>query len=225
VCCRGSQKYNHAWGLQQLREVWTKNFKSCADADDDVDVQEEDVEMTVEGGASSVGAPVDEDAFEKQMRLSNEATTEQLRTSTSPRYVKPQALDQLEEWMKENPIPYISNDKFSQESIFQYWVVSQVGRLSGHAHVNPTYPDVVRMWRQFHGCPASGGGVERVFFSAGKQHDALKKRTMDKNLEITLKESINMTLPTCDDKGMMSHTGNTSSLQCQEVGRRMLSIE
>jgi hypothetical protein len=31
------------------------------------------------------------------------------------------------------------------------------------------------MWRQFHGCPVSGGGIERVFFSAGKQHDDLKK--------------------------------------------------
>jgi hypothetical protein len=44
------------------------------------------------------------------MRLWNESTTEQLRASTSPRYVKPQALDQLEQWMKENPIPYISNE-------------------------------------------------------------------------------------------------------------------
>jgi len=111
LCCRGSQKYNHAWGLQQLREVWTKNFKSSAAAEDDV--QEDDVEMTVEGRASSVGAPEDEDAFEKQMRLSNEATAEQLRASTVPRYVKSQTLDQLEEWMKEIPIPYISNDKFS----------------------------------------------------------------------------------------------------------------
>ena len=80
------------------------------------------------------------------------------------------------------------------------------------------------MWRQFHGCPASGGGIERVFFSAGKQHDALKKRTMDKTLESTLKASINTTLPTCDDKGVfmmiMTHTGNASNLQCQEVGRR-----
>ena len=46
-----------------------------------------------------------------------------------------QALDQLEEWMKEKPIPYISNDKFSQEGIFDYWAV----RLPGHAHVNQTY--------------------------------------------------------------------------------------
>jgi hypothetical protein len=116
------------------------------------------------------------------MRLSHEATTEQLKASTAPRYVKPQALDQLEEWMKEKPIPYISNDKFSQEDIYHYWA----GRLPGHAHVNQTYPDVVRMWRQFHGCPASGGGIERVFFSAGKQYDALKKRTIDKTLENTL---------------------------------------
>jgi hypothetical protein len=53
------------------------------------------------------------------LRLTNEASVEQLRVraSTAPRYVKPQALDQLEEWIKENPIPYISSDKFSQEDI------------------------------------------------------------------------------------------------------------
>jgi hypothetical protein len=54
--------------------------------------------MTVERGASSAGAPVDEDPFEKQMRLSYES---QVRDSTVQRYVKPQTLDQLEEWMKE----------------------------------------------------------------------------------------------------------------------------
>jgi hypothetical protein len=48
-----------------------------------------------------------------------------------------QTLDQLEEWIKEKPIPYISNDKFSQEDIFHYWAV----RLPGHGHVNQTYPD------------------------------------------------------------------------------------
>jgi hypothetical protein len=60
------------------------------------------------------------------------------------------------------------------------------------------------MWSQFHGCPGSGGGIERVFFSAGKQHDALKKTTMDKTLESTLKTSINTTLPTCDDTGVFT---------------------
>jgi hypothetical protein len=76
----------------------------------------------------------------------------------------------------------MSNDKFSQEDIFHYWDRS----LSGHDHVNQTYPDVVRMWRQFHGCPASGGGIERVFCSVGKQHDTLKKKTRDETLENTL---------------------------------------
>jgi hypothetical protein len=122
--------------------VWTKTFKSSGSAEDDV-------EMTVEGGASSAGAPVDEDPFEKQIRLSYES---QVRASTVQRYDKSQTLDQLEEWMKENPIPYISNDKFSQEGIFHYWS----GRLPGHAHVNQTYPDVVRI---------------------------IKKSTMDKTLE------------------------------------------
>ncbi len=99
------------------------------------DVQEDDVEMTVEGGASSVGAPADEDAFEKQMRHSHEATTEQVRVSTVPRYVKPQprSTGGVDE-RKTNS--YISDDKFSQEVIFHYWA----GRLPGHAHVNQTYP-------------------------------------------------------------------------------------
>ena len=48
--------------------MWNKTFKSSVVAEDDV--QEDDVEMTVEGGASSAGSPADEDPFEKQMRLS-----------------------------------------------------------------------------------------------------------------------------------------------------------
>ena len=65
------------------------------------------------------------------------------------------------------------------------------------------------MWRQFHVCP--GGGIERVFFSAGKQHDDLKKKTMDKTLESTLKVSINTKLPTCDDKGVFTDDDGTYS--------------
>jgi hypothetical protein len=69
---------------------------------------------------------VDGDLFEKEIRLVNETNTEEVRVS----YVNRKVLDQLEEWMKEKPIPYISNDKFSQEIIFQYWS----GCLSGDAH-------------------------------------------------------------------------------------------
>ena len=38
---------------------------------------------------------------------------------------------------------------------------------------------------------------------SGKQHDALKKRTVDKTLENTLKTGINTKLPTCDAKGVV----------------------
>ena len=42
---------------------------------------------------------------------------------------------------------------------------------------------------------------ESLYFS-WKQHDDLKKRTMDKTLESTLKAGMNSKLPTCDDKGV-----------------------
>ena len=65
------------------------------------------------------------------------------------------------------------------------------------------------MWRQFHGCPGSGDGIERVFTAAGKKHDDLKKRTMDKTLESTLKAGMNTKLPTCDDKGVFTDDEST----------------
>jgi len=58
-------------------------------------------------------------------------------------------------------------------------------------------------------CPASGGGIDRVFFSTGKQDHALKKSTMDKTLENTLNVSIKTMLPTCDDKGVFTDDDDT----------------
>jgi hypothetical protein len=55
-----SQKYDLNWGLKQLREVWTKNFKTSP--------AEDDVEMTGDGEGLGESSP-DEDEFEKQMRL------------------------------------------------------------------------------------------------------------------------------------------------------------
>ena len=187
-----SQKYDLNWDLQQLHIVWTKNFKTSP-------AEEDDVEMTGDGEGLGEPSP-DEDEFEKQMRLANESDKTAVRASPSQAQV-----DQLEGWLLEKPIPYISNDNFSQEGIFDYWN----GKLPGHAHVKRTYPDVVRMWRQFHGCPGSGGGIERVFTAAGKQHDALKKSTMDKTLESTLKAGMNTKLPTCDDKGVFTDDEGT----------------
>ena len=87
----------------------------------------------------------------EQMRLVNESDKTAVRVSPSQAQV-----DHLEGWLLEKPIDYISNDNFGQEDIFDYWN----DNLPGHSHVKRTYPDVVRMWRQFHGCPGSGGGIE-----------------------------------------------------------------
>jgi len=97
-----SQKYDLNWGLQQLREVWTKNFKTSP-------VEEDDVEMTGDGEGLGEPSP-DEDDFERQMRLANESDKTAVRASPS----QPQ-VDQLEGWLLEKPIPYISNDNFSQD--------------------------------------------------------------------------------------------------------------
>jgi hypothetical protein len=138
-----SQKYDLHWGFQQLREVWTKNFKTSPS-------EEDDVEMT--GDGEDLGDPTpNEDDVEKQMRLANESDKTAVRVSPSQTRV-----DQFEGWLLEKPSPYISNDNFRQEDIFDYCN----DHLSGNTHVKRTYPDVVRMWRQFHGYPGSGGGIE-----------------------------------------------------------------
>ncbi len=109
--------------------------------------------MTGDGEDLGESSP-DEDDFEKHMRLVNESDKTAVRASPSQAQV-----DQIEGWLLGKPIPYISNDNFSQEGIFDYWN----GKLSGDSHVKRTYPNVVRMWRHFHGCPGSGGGIDRVF--------------------------------------------------------------
>ena len=70
-----SRKYNLNWGLQQLREVWTKNFKTSAS-------EEDDVEMTGDGEGSGETSR-DEDDFEKQMRLANESDKTEVRVTPS----------------------------------------------------------------------------------------------------------------------------------------------
>ena len=78
-----SQKYDLNWGLYQLREVWTKNFKNSP-------AEEDDVEMTGDGEGS--GEPSrDEGDLEKQMCLTNESDKTTVRTSPSQAQV-----DQLE---------------------------------------------------------------------------------------------------------------------------------
>ena len=51
----------------------------------------------------------------RQIRLTYES---QVRASTAQSYGKSHTLDQLQEWIKENPIPYISNDKSVRKTSF-----------------------------------------------------------------------------------------------------------
>ena len=51
-------------------------------------------------------------------------------------------------------------------------------------------PDVYRMARQFLGCPATTGGVERTFSAAGRMHDDLRKSTEEDTLEHMLRVRI-----------------------------------
>ncbi len=68
-----SQKYDLNGGLKQLREVWTKNFKTSP-------AEKDDVEMIGDGEGS--GEPSrDEDDFEKQIRLANESDKTTVRVS------------------------------------------------------------------------------------------------------------------------------------------------
>jgi hypothetical protein len=121
--------------------------------------------------------PAEKAWFDTIINLSSLIVSLVVRTSPSQAQV-----DQFEGCLLEKPIPYISNDNFSQEVIFDYWN----DNLSGHTHVKWTHPDVVR-----------------------KQYDDLKKNTMDKTLENTLKTGMNTKLPTCDDKGWWRHIQET----------------
>ncbi len=98
--------------------MWTKNFKTSPDEDDDV-------EMTGDGEGSGQTSR-DEDDFEKQIRLVNESD------KTTGRVLPSQVqVDQIEGCLLEKQILYISNDNFRLEGIFDY----RNGHLSGHTHV------------------------------------------------------------------------------------------
>jgi hypothetical protein len=149
--------------------------------------------MTGEGGDSGEPSRVDEDPFEKELRLTNETSEEQVRASTGQKTC--QTTDYRSTGGVIQSKPHSLHLLRQVQAVFHYWD----GCLSGQTHVDPTYPDFVRMWRHCHGYHESGGGTNRVFFSAGKQHDALKEKTMDKHtLESTLKAAINTKLSPCD---------------------------
>ena len=56
----------------------------------------------------------------------------------------------------------------------------------------PEFPHLSKMARQFLAAPASSASVERLFSSAGKMHDDLKKSTSEETLESMLIIGLNL---------------------------------
>jgi hypothetical protein len=79
-------------------------------------------------------------------------------------------LDELAEYMK---LPALGSK--SEVTLLEWW--------KQHAL---QFPLLSKMARQYHCCPASSAGVERLFSRAGSMHDAKKKGTK----EVTLKQAL-----------------------------------
>ena len=56
----------------------------------------------------------------------------------------------------------------------------------------PEFPHLSKMARQFLAAPASSASVERLFSSAGKMHDDVKKSTSEETLESMLIIGLNL---------------------------------
>ena len=56
----------------------------------------------------------------------------------------------------------------------------------------PEFPHLSKMARQFLAAPASSASVERLFSSAGKMHDDLKKSSSEETLESQLIIGLNL---------------------------------
>ena len=57
------------------------------------------------------------------------------------------------------------------------------------------WPDLHRMWRQYHGSPVTQAGIERAFSLAGRSHGDLAKRTKEETIGARLIVAKNGHLP------------------------------
>ena len=90
-------------------------------------------------------------------------------------------VDQLEQYLSEPAHP--DCDDFNTIGLFRYWHDKRL-----------IWPELVLMWRQFHGCPSNTAGVERMFWKAGKQHDDQRKSTIETTLQRNMKAAQNTKL-------------------------------
>jgi hypothetical protein len=141
--------------------------------------------MTVQGG------PQVKDLVRMRIRLRNRCTLPQDETRVSQRYGCTMTGHRFSIKCRSGSKKNKFLESLMTTSVRKISFTIGFGRLSRYTHVNQTYPDVVRMWRQFQGCPGSGVGIEWVLFSSGKQYDVLKKKTMDKTLPGKHIEDIN----------------------------------
>eukprot|EP00918_Siedleckia_nematoides_P031174 GHVU01067468.1.p1 GENE.GHVU01067468.1~~GHVU01067468.1.p1 ORF type:complete len:186 (+),score=24.99 GHVU01067468.1:45-602(+) len=86
--------------------------------------------------------------------------------------------DELAQYLAEPPEP--DAEDFNKVGIFKYWESRRI-----------RWPNLTRMWRQFHGSPATSGGIERIFWRAGKAHDDLRKSTKETSIEAILMAGVN----------------------------------
>eukprot|EP00918_Siedleckia_nematoides_P041756 GHVU01090941.1.p1 GENE.GHVU01090941.1~~GHVU01090941.1.p1 ORF type:complete len:180 (-),score=21.27 GHVU01090941.1:1295-1834(-) len=89
-----------------------------------------------------------------------------------------QAGDELAQYLAEPPEP--DAEDFNKIGIFKYWESRRV-----------RWPNLTRMWRQFHGSPATSAGIERMFWRAGKAHDDLRKNTKEASIEAIMIAGVN----------------------------------
>ena len=74
-------------------------------------------------------------------------------------------------------------EDFYQEGIFKFW-----------ASKRKCWPNLTRMWEEYHGSPATTAPGERLFSKAGRQFNDLTQGTLEETLSCKLKGAINTKL-------------------------------
>ena len=159
---------------QALKESWEDNFKQAAP----VEGVQQQVEqpMEVEEDDRLIGSLIGDDFYSDDVPLNLTASGARVGAqATSP------VMDELQEYLAE---PVCKDNKdFNKQGVFQYWWDKK-----------DKWPQLTRMWKQFHSAPATSAGVERIFSKAGRNHGDLRKSMEEGTLESALKAGVNSKL-------------------------------
>jgi hypothetical protein len=100
-------------------------------------------------------------------------------------------MDDDDESDDEGSVPAVHVDELEQYLSYSTANLKKVDPLLWWKENEYRFPTVALMARNYLGCPASTGGLERMFSSAGSCHDALKKNTKETTLETRLMAKYN----------------------------------